>query len=82
MLYRALKQSTIILESKATAELDARNGTVLVPNSDSKVFIHWLTESGKLRQTFTMSFATHVQGKIKLINGLDKTAQIQVIHLD
>jgi hypothetical protein len=82
MLYRALKTITINLDSKATIDLDAHNSTILIPNSGSKVYIHWLTESGKIRQTFTMNFATQVQGKIKLINGLDKPAQIQVIHLD
>ena len=82
MLYRALKQTTINLEPKQSADLDAQNGVVLVPNAGAKVFVHWLTESGKLRQTFTMNFATHIQGKVKLINALEKSAQIQVIHLD
>lgn len=82
MLYRPLKSLTINLDPKSSAELDARNSTVLIPDTGSKVFIHWVAESGKIRQTFTMSNPTHVQGKIKLINGSDKATQIQVIHLD
>jgi hypothetical protein len=82
MLYRPLKHHVINLDPKGSTELDAQNGAVLVPNSNSKIFLHWLTDSGKIRSTYTMTYATRVEGKLKLINGLDATASIQVIHLD
>jgi hypothetical protein len=82
MLYRALKYTIINLDPNATAELDAQNGVVLVPNPNSKIFLHWLTDSGKMRSTYTMTYATRVEGKLKLINGLNTTTSVQVIHLD
>jgi hypothetical protein len=82
MLYRALKYTIINLDPSATAELDAQTGVVLVPNPNSKIFLHWLTDSGKMRSTYTMTYATRVEGKLKLINGLNATTSVQVIHLD
>lgn len=82
MLYRALKYTIIELGPKETAELDARTGVILVPNPNSKVFLHWLTDSGKIRSTYTMTYATRVEGKLTLINGLDATTAIHVIQLD
>jgi hypothetical protein len=82
MLYRALKYTIINLDPNATAELDAQTGVVLVPNPNSKIFLHWLTDSGKMRSTYTMTYATRVEGKLKLINGLNATTSVQVIHLD
>ena len=81
MLYQALKNYSIQLGSKESVDLDARTGVVLVPQTSSKVFIHWLTDSGKIRSTFTMTYATRVEGKCQLINGFDKVISIQVIIL-
>jgi hypothetical protein len=82
MLYQPLKHHVIDLGPKDTVELDAQTGAVLVPSTNSKVFLHWLTDSGKIRSTYTMTYATRVEGKLKLINGLDTTTSVQVIHLD
>lgn len=82
MLYQPLKNHTIQLGPKESKDLDAQNGTVLVPNPNSKVFLHWLTDKGNIRSTYTMTYATRVEGKLKLINGLDATTSIHVIHLD
>ncbi len=81
MLYQALKHKNINLGPKNSQELDAGLGVVLVPQPDSKIFLHWLTDSGKLRQTYTMTFPTKVEGKLKLINGLDSPVSIQVIQV-
>ena len=82
MLYQQLKTQTIQLGGKESRDLDAQNSSILIPNSGSKVFLDWLTDSGKIRATFTMTYATKVSGKLKLINGLNDPASIQVIHLD
>ena len=82
MLYRALKNNTINLGSKETVEFDAGEGVVFVPQPNSKIYLHWLTESGKMRQTYTMTFDTKVTGKLKIINGLDGPTSIHVIHID
>jgi hypothetical protein len=82
MLYRALKNTTINLGSKETVEFDAGEGVVFVPQSNSKIYLHWLTDSGKIRQTYTMTFDTRVTGKLKIINGLDNPTSVHVIQLD
>jgi hypothetical protein len=81
MLYQALKNHFITIDPKESQDLDAQNGVVLVPQSGAKVFLHWLTDSGKIRSTYTMTYATRVEGKVKLINGLDTQTSIHVIQL-
>jgi hypothetical protein len=81
MLYQPLKNHVIQLGPKESQDLDAQNGAVLVPNPNSKVFLHWLTDKGNIRSTYTMTYATRVEGKLKLINGLDATTSIHVIQL-
>ena len=81
MLYRALKSHTIKLGSRESTEFDAQNGVVFVPQPNSKIYLHWLTETGKVRQTYTVTFSTYVEGKVKIINGLDTPTSINVIHL-
>ena len=82
MLYRALKNHTIQLGPKDSVEFDAGLGVVFVPQPNSKIFLHWLTNSGKLRQTYTMTFATRAEGQLKIINGLDNPTSVHVIQLD
>jgi len=81
MLYKSLKHHNIQLEPKAKVEFDAGDGVILVPPTESKIFIHWLNDKGQLRNTFTMTFDTQITGKVRLINGLDKPATIHVIQI-
>ena len=81
MLYQPLKNYLIQLGPKESQDLDTQNGAVLVPDANSKVFLHWLTDKGNIRSTYTMTYATRVEGKLKVINGLDATASIHVIQL-
>lgn len=81
MLYQPLKYQIIQLGPKEEQEIDAGTGVVLAPQSSCKVFLHWLTDSGKVRQTYTMTYPTRIEGKVKLINGLDTIASINVIQL-
>ena len=82
MLYQALKNNFITLGPQDSIELDAQNGVVLVPQSGSKIYLHWLTESGKMRSTYTMTYTTRIEGKVKIINGLNSQTSIHVIQLD
>ena len=82
MFYKALQNRTIQLVPKETVEFNTESSVVFVPQPKSKIFLHWFTDSGKLRQTYTMTFATRIEGKLKVINGLDSPTTIQVIHLD
>jgi hypothetical protein len=82
MLHRALKNSVINLNSKESVEFDAGAGVVFVPQQGSKIFLHWITDKGNIRSTYTMTYPTWVEGKLKIINGLDTTSSIHVIHID
>jgi len=81
MRYKALKHQTLKLEAKAQLEFNANEGVVLVPESDSKIFIHWLNDNNKLLATYTMTFPTQVIGQVRLINALDKQTQIRIIEI-
>ena len=81
MRYKALKHQTLKLEAKAQLDFNANEGVVLVPESNSKVFIHWLNDNNKLLATYTMTFPTQIVGQVKLINALDKQTQIKVIEI-
>jgi hypothetical protein len=81
MRYKALKHQTLKLEAKAQLEFNANEGVVLVPESDSKIFIHWLNDNNKLLATYTMTFPTQVMGQVRLINALDKQTQIRIIEI-
>jgi hypothetical protein len=81
MRYQALKHNRIKLANKAEYSLDAKDGVVLIPQDNSKIYLHWLTDSGKLATTYTMTFATRVEGQVKLINALDKETTVQIVEL-
>jgi hypothetical protein len=82
MLHRALKNTVISLSGKETLEFDAGTGVVFVPQQGSKIFLHWMTDKGNIRSTYTMTYPTWVEGKLKIINGLDATTSVHVIQLD
>lgn len=79
MKYLALKHKTISLAGKAQMDFDAGDGHTLIPDENSKVFLHWKTDSGKLAATYTMTFPTKIEGKVTMINALDKPVQIRII---
>ncbi len=79
-LYQALHTSSLKLAPKAQIEQDfGEEGAILVPSPNSKAFLHWMTEKGNLRATFTMTYATKVKSKVKIINALDEEMVIQVL---
>ena len=81
MLYQPLKNYVIQLDLKETKDIDAQNGAVLIPNPNSKIFLHWLTDNGNIRSTYTMTYATRVEGKLKIINGSATATAVHVVQL-
>lgn len=81
MRYQALKHQTIKLPKKGTVQFDAGEGHAFVPAHDSKIYLHWENDSGKLVTTYTMTYTTKVWGKVKLINALDKDTSVLAVEL-
>jgi hypothetical protein len=79
MKYQALKHKTISLAGKGQSEFDAGETATLIPDENSKVFIHWKTDNGKLAATYTMTFPTRIEGNVTLINALDKPVNIKAV---
>jgi hypothetical protein len=79
MLYKQLTTKQIQLVGNAVLDYDFGEEAILVPSPNCKVFLHWLTDKGNIRSTFTMTYATRVEGKVRLTNGLDKEVVIQVL---
>ena len=80
MLYKQLETKWIKLEPRQSVEYDAGEGAILIPPDRSKVFLHWLTDKGNVKTTFTMMYATLVSGKLKVINGSDHHLDIRLIE--
>lgn len=82
MKYQALKNYNLVLPKKGSEQVvDAGQGLILVPPPNSKIFLHWENENGKLVSTYTMTFTTKVYDKVKLINGSDKEVSILAVNL-
>ena len=79
MLYKQLNTKPIQLGGRCVVDYDFGEAAILVPNPDSKVFLHWLTDKGAIRSTFTMTYATKVSGKVRLTNAKDTQVNIQVL---
>jgi hypothetical protein len=82
MNYKPLKNQHIKLGARGQINFDAGTGTVLIPPSDAKVFLHWTNENGKLISTYTLIYATLVQNNLKIINGSDKPVSIHSIDIN
>jgi hypothetical protein len=80
MLYQALKPYSIILETTETRDLDAGLGLVLIPEPNSKVFLHWPL-GDKLRASYTMTEATRVYERVRLINASNRIIEIKILDL-
>jgi hypothetical protein len=82
MNYTPLKNQYIKLAANEQTEFDAKDGVVLVPSLDSKLYVHWVNENGKVTATYTLSYATLVQNKLKIINGSNSQASIHIIDIN
>lgn len=81
MLYQPIKTHSILLETNETREMDAGSGLLLIPEDNSKVFLHWLN-GDKLRATYTMTKATKVCERVQLINASNRIIEIKIVDLD
>lgn len=80
MKYVALKHKTYNLLNKGQIDIDATdNHIILIPEEGSKIYLHWKTDTGKLVSTYTMTFATRVEGKFTMINALDKATTVKTV---
>jgi hypothetical protein len=79
MNYRALKNEWIEANPE-TEYTPGPNGAVLIPPANSKVYLHWLNDKGKLVNTYTMTYATLVNSRVKII-AADRTVRIHAIEL-
>jgi ABC-type uncharacterized transport system permease subunit len=80
MKYQHLKSKTIHLEKEMFVTA-SQNGTILIPEKNTKTFLHWLNENGKMTATYTLTSPTLVKDTVKLINGSGKTISIDLIDL-
>jgi hypothetical protein len=76
--YKALKNYWIEVSS-GTDIVPGPNGSILIPPPNSKTFLHWLTDSGKISSTYTLEYSTLVTDKVKAISRTP--IRIQVIDL-
>ena len=82
MLYQPLQTQSLHLAGRASLDgVDCGECAVLIPNPKSKIFVHWLTEKGNIRSTYTMEYATQIEGTVRLINGLDKETDVLLVKL-
>jgi hypothetical protein len=81
MRYKALKNNYIKLEANKETFLDAGEGIILIPESNTKIYVHWLNDSGKITTTCTVDYATLVTQKVKLINAQNKEIRVHCIEI-
>jgi hypothetical protein len=81
MNYRALKNYYIRLPAHGQDEIDAGEGTVLIPPEHTKIYLHWTNDKGKLVTTYTLSYATLVQNKLKILNGSTNPVAVHAIEI-
>jgi len=78
MNYRALKNRWIEVKGELAFE-PGTHGSIVIPNNNDKVFVHWTNENGKLVSTYTITYATLIQKSCKLIS--KDAVRLQIIEL-
>jgi hypothetical protein len=80
MKYSALKNRYVTIEKELVITAGP-NGSVLIPDSNTKLFLHWLNENGKMVATYTLTFPTMVHDTLKLINSSSNSVRVHMIDL-
>lgn len=76
--YRALKNYWV--EARPKVEIEpGPNGSILIPQPNTKPFLHWLSDSGKLMATHTLEYATLINSKVLVIS--KNASRVHVIDL-
>jgi hypothetical protein len=81
MLYRVITSQIIKLKAKETRSYDAGTGVIMIPENNSKIYLHWYTDANKLRSTLTLNQPSEVYECVTIINGSDTPTSIQVIKI-
>lgn len=82
MNYQILKSYFLDLGPKSEQIFNVNlKKLVLIPEENSKVFLHWTNNKGKLVTTLTLTEPTLIKNKVKLINGLDQKTRIAIVEI-
>lgn len=76
MWYKELNNNQIKLKAKEELEFDAGTGTILIPMTEARLFLHWYNDKGKMVSSHQLKFSTLVTNKVKLINSENKDAVV------
>jgi hypothetical protein len=80
MWYKELNNIQIKLKAKEELELDAGDGKILIPMTESRLFLHWFNDKGKMISSHQLRFSTFVTQKVKLINSENK--EVVLLQID
>lgn len=81
MYYKLLDSKTIELGARDSEDFDAGDKEViLIPQDDTRVFVHWLNEE-KVLATYTMISPVRSNGKIRLTNGTNLPVTVKIVKL-
>jgi hypothetical protein len=80
MWYKELNNIQIKLKAKEELELDAGDGKILIPMTESRLFLHWFNDKGKMVSSHQLRFSTFVTQKVKLINSENK--EVVLLQID
>ena len=81
MLYKLLAPFIILLERTESREIDISEEVILLPEDNSKVYVHWIADNGKIQSTYTMTGPTKIQGKVNLTNASHRVIEIKIIDI-
>lgn len=80
MWFKELPNTQIKLGPKEELELDAGSGKILIPMTESRIFMHWYNDKGKLVNSHQLKYNTLVYQKVKLIN--PESNDVVIIQID
>ncbi len=80
MWYKELNNIQIKLKAKEELELDAGDGKILIPMTESRLFLHWFNDKGKMVSSHQLRYSTLVTQKVKLINSENK--EVVLLQID
>jgi len=80
MLYQSLHTFCYLLEPKEERQISAGD-KILIPEDDSKIFLHILGDDDKVKATHTLNGATRISNKSRLINGSDRVVEVKILEI-
>lgn len=78
--YRIPNTRYLRLKANEEIEFDAGFATLLIPQPNSKIYLHWYN-GNKLSSTLTLAQPTIVENDLRIINGDSSNTSIQVIKI-